>query len=45
MKWKLRQLKHKKPNKAALKIGDANLHFQKVLNQVSPKTAIYKMTF
>lgn len=42
METKERQLKHKKPNKAALKIGDTNLHFQKFLIKYFQKLPFIK---
>lgn len=42
METKKRQLKHKEPNKAALKIGDTNLHFQKFLIKYFQKLPFIK---
>lgn len=42
METKKRQLKHKEPNKAALKIGDPNLHFQKFLIKYFQKLPFIK---
>lgn len=42
METKKRQLKHKEPNKAAFKIFDTNLHFQKFLIKYFQKLPFIK---